>query len=240
MSVDPAVQFFKKHFEEGGATHSDTSAAATARRVEEMLGILPARTRNVSGLRFLDVGCGAGELTVALAKATGWQALGMDFSSRLVQQARAAFPEFHWLLADAHRGWPVKDGAVDLVISWGLVQYLPPLALDVLFAESLRVLRPGEHSLAVHAAVMDRAAWAAYLRRFWPDSTTGQRLRLLARVMRVLLTGQTRGGRWYSRTDLRRAAQRQGASVQFRPAPQGYWVHVLVAPAPPYSAGGRR
>jgi len=238
MSIHRKVQLVKIHFDSGGPTHSDISPAATARRANELLNLLPADLRNASGLRFLDVGCGSGELTVAVAHATGWQSIGMDFSDRLIRRARATFPDFHWILADAHRGWPVKGGSADLVLSWGLVQYLPPPALEVFFAESLRALKRSEHALAVHAAIPDRAAWPIYVRRFWPDIGVSERVRLLARVARALLTGETRGGRWYSRRHLVRAVDRHGGWVRFCPRPRSYWVHALVSRAPPPDSNG--
>ncbi len=53
-----------------------------------------------AGERILDLGCGTGQLTAAIAK-RGAQVLGIDSSPDMVQQARANYPDLRFEVADA-------------------------------------------------------------------------------------------------------------------------------------------
>jgi trans-aconitate methyltransferase len=52
------------------------------------------------GERILDLGCGTGPLTAQIA-AAGAEVVGIDSSPDMVEQARRAFPELHFEVADA-------------------------------------------------------------------------------------------------------------------------------------------
>jgi trans-aconitate 2-methyltransferase len=53
-----------------------------------------------AGERILDLGCGAGQLTAAIAR-TGAVTLGLDASPEMIEQARANFPELDFRIGDA-------------------------------------------------------------------------------------------------------------------------------------------
>jgi trans-aconitate 2-methyltransferase len=53
-----------------------------------------------AGERILDLGCGAGQLTAAIAR-TGAVALGIDASPEMIAQARANFPALDFRIGDA-------------------------------------------------------------------------------------------------------------------------------------------
>jgi trans-aconitate methyltransferase len=63
---------------------------------EELVEILSPQP----GERILDLGCGTGHLTAHIA-ASGAQAIGMDNSSTMVDQARKAYPQLQFEVADA-------------------------------------------------------------------------------------------------------------------------------------------
>lgn len=88
--------------------------------------------------RVLDVGCGAGRLSVELEQ-PGRLVVGLDISRPVLQVAagRAAGP---WVQADATR-LPFADASLDAVTtSMGLAVVSPP---SELLAEVARVLKPG-------------------------------------------------------------------------------------------------
>ena len=53
------------------------------------------------GQRVLEIGCGAGHLLAALKPAYG---VGVDFSAGMVERARSAHPQLHFVQADAQIG----------------------------------------------------------------------------------------------------------------------------------------
>ncbi|MEZ0365468.1 methyltransferase domain-containing protein [Mycobacterium sp. pUA109] len=109
----------------------------------------------------LDVGCGPGPVTAALARAVGPSglALGVDISEPMLARAVRAEsgPQTGFLRADAQR-LPLRDATVDAVVSIAAVQLIPDPAAAL--TEMARVLRPGGR-LAVMVPTAGRAA------RFW-------------------------------------------------------------------------
>jgi ubiquinone/menaquinone biosynthesis C-methylase UbiE len=92
----------------------------------------------------LDVACGPGNFTAALAEAVepSGQAIGLDSSEPMLARARRdnLHPHAAYLLGDAHH-LPFRDGALDAVNCYAALYLIPdPYAA---FAELLRVLRAG-------------------------------------------------------------------------------------------------
>lgn len=106
-----------------------------------------------AGERALDLGCGTGSLTFALADRSPAAAVtGCDIAEPLLAHARAANPDparIHFDAADA-RALPYPDGAFDRVLS-SLVLMLVPEG-ERAAREMARVARPGG---TVAAAVWD-------------------------------------------------------------------------------------
>jgi SAM-dependent methyltransferase len=98
-----------------------------------------------AGSRALEIGPGAGAMTVALAQ-RGFAVHGADTTPRLLDAARdrvaaaGVAPRVRLLLTDAHR-LPFADRGFSLVAALGVLPWLPSAALAV--AEITRVLRPG-------------------------------------------------------------------------------------------------
>ena len=125
---------------------------------------LVERVAGLGGRRVLDVGCGTGRLSVALAERAGAEVWGIDRSPEMLAQAKAKAPpgvDFRVAQAEA---LPFDDGAFERVVFW-LAAHLfdRPRA----FAEARRVLEP--RGLAV-VVTFDHAHFDAYwLNRFLPS-----------------------------------------------------------------------
>lgn len=104
-----------------------------------------AALRPAAGERILDVGCGAGATSLALAQAVGPQGsvIGLDISAPLLAQARRRAGEaanLAFLEADA-QSYPFEAGSFDAVFSrFGVMFFADPAAA---FANLRRALKPG-------------------------------------------------------------------------------------------------
>jgi demethylmenaquinone methyltransferase/2-methoxy-6-polyprenyl-1,4-benzoquinol methylase len=97
----------------------------------------------------LDVACGTGDLCRELS-ASGYQPVGVDLSSGMLVHARTTAPLLH---GDALQ-LPVATGAVDGAVSGFALRNF--VALDPLFCELARVLRPGGRIALLDVAIPAR------------------------------------------------------------------------------------
>lgn len=94
---------------------------------------------DLSRKRFLDVGCGTGELTAAAAS-RGAAAQGLDFAATMVEKASQKYPHIRFTEADAEQ-LPYPDASFDgVVCSFGLLHMANP---DRALQEARRVLKAG-------------------------------------------------------------------------------------------------
>jgi ubiquinone/menaquinone biosynthesis C-methylase UbiE len=101
--------------------------------------------------RILDLGCGTGEMALAIARVSpGVKLIGVDGDGDVLERAagkaRAAGVELelHEALADHV---PLPDADVDCVVSTLMFHHLLPPAKRAALAEARRVLAPGGHLL---------------------------------------------------------------------------------------------
>jgi ubiquinone/menaquinone biosynthesis C-methylase UbiE len=97
--------------------------------------------------RILDLGCGTGEMALAIARASQAVTLiGVDGDADVLERAAAKAQaagvkfELHEALANHV---PLPDANVDCVVSTLMFHHLGPAAKRAALAEALRVLRPG-------------------------------------------------------------------------------------------------
>jgi ubiquinone/menaquinone biosynthesis C-methylase UbiE len=108
----------------------------------EMIGLAEMRT----GHRALDVGCGTGNLLLALGRGLpGVELAGLDPDARALaraqRKARRAGVAVAWQRGYA-QDLPYPDGSFDRVFSSMMLHHLDPQAKDALLADVRRVLRP--------------------------------------------------------------------------------------------------
>jgi SAM-dependent methyltransferase len=113
-------------------------------------------------MRALDVGCGPGALTAALAEQLGRQSVcGVDPSQPFVDACRARQPGVD-VVVGAAEALPFGDGEFDVVASQLVVNFMDDPQAGV--REMARVARPGG---IVASCVWDYAAEMTLLRAFW-------------------------------------------------------------------------
>jgi len=109
---------------------------------ERRLAFLRAAVR--PGDRALDVGCGAGEFTAALAQA-GAKAVGVDVAEAALARARASHAELDFRLVPIDGPLPFEDNAFDLVWASEVIEHVADTARWL--SEIRRVLAPGARLL---------------------------------------------------------------------------------------------
>jgi SAM-dependent methyltransferase len=104
------------------------------KRLDEIVATFDSYRQNN---RLLDVGCGAGSVLEAAARAN-WEAFGLEVSQSAIQHLRSrGFEVFHGELDQAD----YPDGYFDVVVASELLEHLPnPRAL---LTSISRILRPG-------------------------------------------------------------------------------------------------
>jgi ubiquinone/menaquinone biosynthesis methyltransferase len=118
------------------------------------------------GVRVLDLACGTGDITFALADA-GARSVGLDITARMVELARAKRPSVAnpgFLVGDM-MALPFGDATFDVITTGYGIRNVPVIAEAA--AEMARVLRPGGVLLSLDfdrpANPFIRAAYLAYL-----------------------------------------------------------------------------
>lgn len=114
------------------------------------------------GMRALDVGCGPGALTAALAEPLGTASVrAADPSEPFVEACRARLPGVGVVVAAAE-SLPFADGTFDAALSQLAVNFMRDAEAGV--REMARVTRPGG---VVASCVWDYAGEMTLLRAFW-------------------------------------------------------------------------
>jgi 2-polyprenyl-3-methyl-5-hydroxy-6-metoxy-1,4-benzoquinol methylase len=93
-----------------------------------------------SSLRVLDVGCGEGQLTAAIADA-GCHVLGVDVAEEPLRRARSRHAELELRRVEPADEWPLADASFDVVWSGETIEHVADTARWL--SELRRVLRSG-------------------------------------------------------------------------------------------------
>ncbi len=109
------------------------------------------------GQRVLDIGCGRGDLTIALAR-SGANVVGVDYSKDAVEIARETIGKMEGdissrisIVQSDATALEFPDGEFDSIYMLDIVEHLYPQQLFDCFAECFRILKPNG-SLIVHTS----------------------------------------------------------------------------------------
>jgi len=135
--VDPSGfrQFEHDGWQKVASRYNDSFAPVTTQSIGPLLDAAHVDT----GTRVLDVACGPGYVTAAAA-ARGAIAMGIDFSSEMVQEARRRYPDSEFVEGDAE-ALTLPDATFDAVLfNFGMLHFARP---ERAILEAHRVLLPG-------------------------------------------------------------------------------------------------
>jgi len=139
----------------------------------------------VKGKEALDVGCGSGEFTLAVA-ASAEKVVGLDFSERAIAKAvenrsSKAVRNVEFRLAEAHE-LPFPSGSFDVVIS----RRGPATDSSKTIREVYRVLRKGGQLMEITIGEKDKLNWKEIFGKGqnypFKEKVAAEKQRLLARV----------------------------------------------------------
>src|SRR6056297_2981638 len=97
------------------------------------------------GERILDLGCGTGHLTAEIAD-SGADVVGIDAAGSMVEQAREAYPDLRFEVADAREYEP--DGRFDAVFSNAALHWIPGEDHDAVLSTVASALPDGGRFVA--------------------------------------------------------------------------------------------
>lgn len=132
------------YFKGGGEHLLDPESAFHRYRVSMVLSLLGGP---LTGARVLDLGCGWGTLSFALARTDVREVVGVDFAQASISLCeerlrRESIPKLSFLRADAREtGLPSEEW--DMVVAADLVEHLYAADTEAVYREAFRLLRPG-------------------------------------------------------------------------------------------------
>lgn len=146
-----------RHYAKGRQMPAETLARWMGRFAEH----LPARRP----LSLVDLGCGVGRLTPALAETFGGPVYGVEPSDRMreIAEASARHPAVTYLAGEAAR-IPLADHSADAVLMFLSIHHVPDRAAAAV--EIARVLKPGGRVL-IRSPFSDRMT-GGWWQRFFP------------------------------------------------------------------------
>ena len=127
------IEFFDAHAVKDD--YNVFTSAASGKLIDAFVRLsgLPA------GAKVADLGCGSGVFTSALHE-RGYECVGLDLSSKLLELARAKYPQTEFVEGDVE-ALPFAAASLDGVLLSGIVHHLPDPGRCA--AEVFRVLKPG-------------------------------------------------------------------------------------------------
>lgn len=121
---------------------------------EEIINLVNERAQG----RLLDVACGSGGPSIAIAAATGCRLTGVDIEEAAIEQAKILAEEAHlpdkatFLVADCSQPLPFKQGEFDVISCMDAIIHLADRR--TVFTDWFRLLAPGGRLILADACVL--------------------------------------------------------------------------------------
>ncbi len=112
-----------------------------------------------SGSRILEAGCGKGHFVYSLHQ-RNYEAYGIDFAPKTIQQLQEIFPEIHFTLGDV-RSLPYEEAFFDGYWSLGVIEHFFD-GYDQIANEMSRVLKNGGYAFITFPHMSFLRKWKAH------------------------------------------------------------------------------
>ena len=136
-AIDPSA--FREFEHQGWQDIASRYHGGFASVTTQSVAVLLDSARVAKGTRVLDVACGPG-YAAAAAAARGATAIGVDFSSEMVEEARGRYPGIEFQEGDAEQLAFSNSSFDAVVLNFGMLHLARP---DQALVEAYRVLSPG-------------------------------------------------------------------------------------------------
>lgn len=110
---------------------------------------LLAKYTSESCERGLEIGCGYGRLTPWISRHCETQ-YGVDINQGALKDGDTQFPDINFLTGSA-TDLPLHSGSFDLIVSWTVLQHIPPENIEEATSEINRLLSPNGTFIACEA-----------------------------------------------------------------------------------------
>ena len=192
----------------------------TAPHVRQVVSLVQERL-DCAEARLIDVGCGAGLYSVALAQA-GFVVTGVDAAGGMLAEARKALP------GDLAARVSFDQGDLDARLAYPDASFDAAVAISVLQAtrspahasrEILRLLKPGGYLVVLHFPRQDyhsHSLWQQVRDRLALLKRKTLRNRILAAVK--VIAEQSGGSRYWSVGELHNLLTNQGYQIESTPS----------------------
>jgi SAM-dependent methyltransferase len=151
------------YFDHGGqAGGARTPAELAARNFQELTQLRSLlKAHSIDAETVVELGCGYGRLLPWLSEFTGaTTAVGIDHDERSIALARTQYPgpRFDWRVGGAEDvDESVAEGTVDVVLTWTVLQHLPPPLMERTADGIERILADGGYLIAAEETAEDDA-----------------------------------------------------------------------------------
>lgn len=152
MSQAASIEWWNKSLDEVGIHGMDKLVSADAGWDDVLKSGRDDLTRAISitAMRVgpdhtvLEVGCGVGRMSAALAESFG-RVVGVDIAPKLIEEARRRNQnsQVSFEVADGNNIRPQAIDCCDAIFSYEVLYYVPPELLTIYFRDAFRLLSPG-------------------------------------------------------------------------------------------------